>query len=109
MATKEISELAPASVLVGDELLPIAQAGLTRQISITQLGAVAPAGPKGDQGDTGPQGPPGASSQLFPYSYNAKATAPPLAGQLRSDGDNFIDSTVLWAHRTTPTATASTH
>lgn len=101
MATKKISELTPADPLTGDELMPIAQLGVTRSATLNQLATLAPAGPAGPPGDTGPEGPKGdtgaagADGDTGPAGTDGKTilngTGAP-AGGLGVDGDFYLDT-----------------
>lgn len=59
MATKHINELTPAASVTGTEIVPVAQDGLTRRVTLDQLASVAPPGPAGEIGPAGPEGPAG--------------------------------------------------
>lgn len=99
MASKEISELIPAEPLVGDELIAVSQVGLTRQASIAQLGAVAPAGPKGDKGDKGDPGEPGTQGPEGPQGplgpSGADSTVPGPEGPVGPEGPAGASSTLF--------------
>jgi hypothetical protein len=38
-------------------------------------------------------------STLFKYTYSSVVTPPPNAGQVRTDGDTIVDTTLIWIHR----------
>jgi hypothetical protein len=82
MADKKISELTPASLpLAGTELVPVVQAGQTRQITTSELigepGPIGYTGSQGIQGDQGIKGEtgPGLISGGDPGDYLVKASS----------------------------------
>lgn len=38
-------------------------------------------------------------SLLLNYTYSSVVTPPPNAGQVRTDGDTIVDTTLIWIHR----------